>query len=182
VSGIALRILEDHSGQALPELSPEAFSALCLPAGEIGEIVVSGPLVQKGYCNPEDDAETKIRVGDAVWHRTGDAGRLDADGVLWLLGRARAKVLAGGKPLYPFAVEAAASLFPQIRKAALATVRDKIILALEGGPLLPVQRASILKMHPAVGAIRYLERIPVDRRHQSKVLYAELERLLQNDR
>ncbi len=117
MQSISLRILKDSTGQALPELGPEEFDSLCLPSGQAGEIVVSGPLVQRGYMSPDDDAETKIRVSDAVWHRTGDAGYCDEQGVLWLLGRCGAKIEVNGRQVNPFAVEAAASLLPQVHRA-----------------------------------------------------------------
>ncbi|MFO1448420.1 MAG: AMP-binding protein [Opitutaceae bacterium] len=46
----------------------------------IGEIVVAGDHVLKGYLGGHGDAETKFKVGDETWHRTGDAGSLDAAG------------------------------------------------------------------------------------------------------
>lgn len=179
VKSIRLRILEDNAGRALPALSREAFEALCLPSGRAGEIVVSGPLVQKGYMNPEDDAETKIRVGDTVWHRTGDAGYCDKDGTLWLLGRCGAKIEVDAGCLYPFAVEAAACLLPQVRRAALVRARGRIVLAVEGDALDEAQKADLMKIHGALDEVIPLSYIPVDARHNSKVLYAELRKLLE---
>ena len=57
-----------------------------------GEIVVSGAHVGAGYVGGVGDAETKFRVGEVIWHRTGDAGYLDAHGRLWLLGRCSARI------------------------------------------------------------------------------------------
>lgn len=177
VGTVQLRILQDSTGQALPLLTEKAFSSLCLPPGQTGEIVVSGPLVQKGYMNPEDDAETKIRVGDTVWHRTGDAGYCDADGVVWLMGRCSAKIQTQDKTLYPLAVEAAAALLPHTRRSALVRVRDKVLLAVEGEEIPEAQRESFMKEHSALDAIVFLPHIPVDSRHNSKVLYNELRTL-----
>ena len=179
VESISLRILEDSAGRALPALQQEEFDALCLPPGRVGEIVVSGPLVQKGYMNPEDDAETKIRVGEAIWHRTGDAGYCDEDGILWLLGRCGAKIEVDGGYLYPFAVEAAASLLTEARRTALVRARGNIILAVEGEALSDAQRADLMKSHGALDEVVSLSYIPVDARHNSKVLYAELRNRLE---
>jgi len=181
VENICLRILEDNTGRALPVLTLEEFAALCLPPGRAGEIVVSGALVQKGYMNPEDDAETKIRVGDIVWHRTGDAGRCDEDGTLWLLGRCGAKIRTGSGQVYPFAVEAAACLLPEVRRAALVQARGKVILAIEADSLSEAQRASLMNIHSALDEVILLAHIPVDTRHNTKVLYAELRRLLEQN-
>ncbi|HEX8569322.1 MAG TPA: AMP-binding protein, partial [Caulobacteraceae bacterium] len=51
------------------------------------EIQVSGPHVNGGYLDPADDATTKVNRDGRLWHRTGDAGRFDEHGRLWLLGR-----------------------------------------------------------------------------------------------
>lgn len=52
--------------------------------GEIGEIVVTGQHVLKGYLDGRGDDETKFRVEEEIWHRTGDSGYLDEQGRLWL--------------------------------------------------------------------------------------------------
>ncbi|MBN1249707.1 MAG: AMP-binding protein, partial [Anaerolineae bacterium] len=62
--------------------------AQVLPTGEIGEIVVKGPVVTRTYLNrPEKTAEAKIREGKEIWHRMGDLGYFDAQGRLWFCGR-----------------------------------------------------------------------------------------------
>ncbi|HUH83710.1 MAG TPA: AMP-binding protein [Stellaceae bacterium] len=75
-----------------------------LPAGEIGEIVVRGPLVFRGYWRRDDDTAAAWRND---WHHTGDLGRFDADGYLWYAGRSPAKELIkpGGENVYPAEVE-----------------------------------------------------------------------------
>jgi long-subunit acyl-CoA synthetase (AMP-forming) len=65
------------------------------------EIQVAGAHVNGGYLDPAHDAENKIREGDTVWHRTGDAGALGADGRLWLLGRIGSEVTLGGRRVFP---------------------------------------------------------------------------------
>ena len=72
--------------------------------GQVGEIVMKGPMVFKGYWNlPEDNART-FREG---WHHTGDLGRFDEDGFLWYEGRKAEKELIkpGGENVYPAEVE-----------------------------------------------------------------------------
>jgi acyl-CoA synthetase (AMP-forming)/AMP-acid ligase II len=64
-----------------------------LPRGEIGEIIVRGPVVTRCYdALPEATAAAKIVEGDTVWHRMGDCGYLDADGRLWFCGRQAERV------------------------------------------------------------------------------------------
>lgn len=94
-----------------------------LPAGEIGEVVMKGPLVFKGYWNlPEDNAKT-FRGG---WHHTGDLGRFDADGFLWYEGRKADKELIkpGGENVYPAEVEKAILEHPAVEQTAVFGVPD----------------------------------------------------------
>ena len=94
-----------------------------LPAGEIGEITVKGPVVFKGYWNlPEDTAQAFH--GD--WHHTGDLGRFDADGFLWYEGRKAEKELIkpGGENVYPAEVEKVILEHPAIEKTVVFGVPD----------------------------------------------------------
>src|SRR6185369_11013626 len=96
-----------------------------------GEIVVAGGHVLRGYLHGHGDEETKIRVGDAIWHRTGDAGYLDDRGRLWLLGRCSARIVDARGTLWPFAVECAARAVEGVERAALAEVDGGRVLALQ---------------------------------------------------
>ena len=87
------------------------------------EIVVTGDHVVKGYVDSSDDASTKTLIDNEIWHRTGDAGKLDDRGRLWLLGRVKERV---GK-IYPFSVEAAARTIPSITNAAFFASNGKKI-------------------------------------------------------
>jgi acyl-CoA synthetase (AMP-forming)/AMP-acid ligase II len=75
-----------------------------LPAGQVGEIVVRGPMVFLGYWRRDDDNTLTFRSG---WHHTGDMGRFDDDGYLWYAGRSPTKELIkpGGENVYPAEVE-----------------------------------------------------------------------------
>lgn len=151
VDSIALRIVED-------------------------EIQVSGPQVLKGYLDGIGDAENKCHEKGEIWHRTGDAGHLDADGGLWLLGRCTAKL---GK-CFPFAVEAAAVASEGIQLAGLVEVNGKRILAVQS---LPGQEPNGEKLS-AICRRNQLDawthvHIPTDRRHNAKVDYPALTRQLQ---
>jgi len=73
-----------------------------LPFGEIGEILVSGSIVMRGYWqNPQATAKT-IRDG---WLRTGDMGAMDADGFVTLHDRSKDMIISGGSNIYPREVE-----------------------------------------------------------------------------
>ena len=75
---------------------------------EDGEIRVAGPHVNESYLDASQNAETKVMRDGRIWHRTGDAGRLDEQGRLWLLGRMNAQI--GG--IDPFAFKTAARFWP----------------------------------------------------------------------
>lgn len=136
------------------------------------EILVAGDHVNKGYLDPARNASTKIAIDGEIWHRTGDAGRLDAQGRLWLLGRVDGR--AAGK--FPFAVECAALGWPGVRRAALVEKDGRALLAIEGD----ANEAGNWRARAATLGVeaRPLAAIPLDRRHASKVDYAALRRLL----
>lgn len=94
-----------------------------LPAGEVGEIVLRGPTVFKGYWNNEAATQHTFRNG---WHHTGDMGRFDADGYLFYAGRAPEKELikTGGENVYPAEVEGALKQHPAIAEAVVIGVPD----------------------------------------------------------
>ena len=94
-----------------------------LPAGEIGEIAVKGPMVFKGYWNLAEDTAAAFRGG---WQHTGDLGRFDVDGFLWYEGRKAEKELIkpGGENVYPAEVEKAILEHPGVEKTVVFGVPD----------------------------------------------------------
>jgi olefin beta-lactone synthetase len=178
VKEIRLRIVRaDELPQG--EMGETEFSRLHQPPGETGEILVAGDHVLNGYVGGHGDQETKLRVGATIWHRTGDAGYLDEKGRLWLLGRWSARIVREGKVLFPFAVECAAGSHPAVESAALSTRRGKTVLAIElrrGGKVptldeLNLATAGIDEIHP-------VKKMPLDKRHNAKIDYPALEKLL----
>lgn len=178
VSSISLQILRDQWGHAISPLCDSEFRSLCLPAGEVGEIVVSGAHVLPGYLNGAGDAETKFDVAGMRWHRTGDLGRLDSGGRLWLLGRASAKIEDDRGLLYPFAVECAAQQIPGVRRAAVLQVGRRRVLAVELAP--PATPGRILGdlRDAKLDEVRAVRSIPLDKRHNAKIDYVALRRML----
>ncbi len=87
-----------------------------LSTGEIGELWVRGPMVVKGYWNrPEATAETFVDG----WVRTGDLARLDEEGFLYIVDRAKDMVIRGGENIYSIEVENVLYAHPAVTDAAL---------------------------------------------------------------
>jgi acyl-CoA synthetase (AMP-forming)/AMP-acid ligase II len=173
---IRVRILPDRWGTPIPSLAPSAFERDTLPVRRAGEIVVSGGHVVPGYLDGEGDEETKILVGGQIWHRTGDAGYVDGEGRLWLLGRCSARVADGGGVLYPLAVECAASRVSGVRRSAFLRHRGRRVLVVETDQTDAFPRRSLL--HQLAWAhleeVITIRRIPVDGRHNAKIDLAAL--------
>jgi acyl-CoA synthetase (AMP-forming)/AMP-acid ligase II len=89
--------------------------------GEIGEIVVRGNGVMKEYFkNPEKTAET-IKNG---WLYTGDLGRIDRDGFIWLVDRRKDVIICGGEKVYPIEVEEVLLRHPKIHDVGVIGFPD----------------------------------------------------------
>lgn len=178
VEEVDLRIIRDSWGTPLGPLTDDEFAALAVEAGQAGEIVVSGDHVLSGYLGGIGDGEAKIHVGGRVWHRTGDAGRMDSLGRVWLLGRCAEK-LPGDAFCYPFAIECALREdFPEIRMAALDWEGRRTLVV--GKKCASAEAAGIEVRAGDFGIERviFLDSIPLDRRHQAKVDYPALRELL----
>ena len=174
VDGLDVAVVAVARGVSLGCLTRAQFAAMKLPAGDIGEIVVSGPHVVPGYLNGLGDEETKFQVEGQRWHRTGDTGFFDEDGRIWLTGRTSAIIkLEDGAALYPFQLEAALSFFPEISACALVQNAETIILVVEQeGRQLPSETGSLLERF-AVQEVVFAG-IPRDKRHNAKVDYPAL--------
>ena len=86
-------------------------------AGEIGELMVRGPLVMKGYYR--DPGRTAEVIGPDGWLRTGDLARVDADGYIYIVGRLKELIIRSGFNVYPPEVEAVLSSHPNVALAAV---------------------------------------------------------------
>lgn len=172
IAEIQLRIIPDQWGKFVTQTNP-------LAPMETGEIVVSGEHVLQGYLDGEGDSETKFPIDETIWHRTGDAGYLDHDGRLWLLGRCAAKVSDARGDIYPFAVECVAMSFPFVRRCAFVLHEGKRLLAVEGD--LSGSNAAPLRQAlewAKIDELREMKAVPVDARHNAKVNYPKLRKLL----
>lgn len=90
-----------------------------VPAGQPGEIVVRGPNVTKGYLNRPEETAAAIRAG---WFHTGDIGRVDEDGLVYLMDRTKDMVVTGGENVYSTEVEQALYQHPDVSECAVIGV------------------------------------------------------------
>jgi long-chain acyl-CoA synthetase len=92
-----------------------------LPAGELGEIVVKGPNVMQGYWHSDEETQAMFVDG---WMRTGDIGRMDADGFFYVVERAKDMIIAGGFNVYPREIEEVLYNHPAVLEAAVTGIPD----------------------------------------------------------
>jgi long-chain acyl-CoA synthetase len=93
-----------------------------LPTGEVGELVIRGYNVMKGYYRRPEATREAFRNG---WFHTGDMGRKDEDGYLYIVDRKKDMIIRGGFNVYPREVEEVLYGHPAVREAAVVGVPDR---------------------------------------------------------
>lgn len=92
-----------------------------LPTGTVGEIQIKGPAVTPGYWKaPEETGKTFVNG----WFRTGDAGRVEADGIIYIVDRLKDMFISGGENVYPAEIENALTEISEVAAAAVVGVDD----------------------------------------------------------
>jgi long-chain acyl-CoA synthetase len=111
-----------------------------LPPNEIGEIVVKGPQVMKGYWNRPEETEQTLKDG---WLLTGDLGYMDEKGYFYVVDRKKDMIIAGGFNIYPREIEEVLYEHPAIQEVVAAGIPDpyrgetvKAYVVLKDGELL----------------------------------------------
>jgi long-chain acyl-CoA synthetase len=105
VAGVEMKVVDD-AGQELPQ-------------GEVGEIVIRGHNVMKGYWNRPDATAETIVDG---WLRTGDMAKVDEDGYFFIVDRKKDMIIRGGLNVYPREIEEVLYEHPAVREAAVVGV------------------------------------------------------------
>ena len=164
-----------------------------LPQGEIGELIVQGPVVTRQYVTrTEANALGKIPDGETVWHRLGDVGYLDERDRFWICGRLAHRVLTAEGPMFTLRCEAIFNRHEDVFRSALVGIgtagqqRPVIVLEPEKGRMPPTSeaRAALLReIHELARSHPLTERIedfllhpafPVDIRHNAKIFREKL--------
>lgn len=155
----------------------DELKQLEVPTGNIGEIIVSGSHVLREYFNNETALKrNKIFVQDDCWHRTGDSGYVDETGAIYLTGRCNTLIYEKGKIIAPFIYE---NYFQSIEGVEIATIvkKDrKLIAVIEANKNADKKMISEQINHAVqlVDEIKFLNKIPRDPRHNSKIDYSRL--------
>jgi len=131
--GVGLRV---HDDKGLP-----------LPAGEIGGIEVKGPNVFKGYWRmPEKTAD---EFTTDLWFKTGDVGRVDAQGYVNIVGRSKDLIISGGYNVYPAEIESLINELPGVAESAVVGVPhadfgEAVVAVLVARPGAGVDGAAVI--------------------------------------
>jgi long-chain acyl-CoA synthetase len=93
-----------------------------LPADQIGEVVIGGPRVMRGYWNRPDATRDVLRDG---WYHTGDMGYFDDENNLYIVDRKKDMIITGGENVYSVEVESVISTHPAVFEVAVIGVPDE---------------------------------------------------------
>ena len=156
----------------------ENFESMWLETGKVGEICVEGNHVLKEYYNSEKAQKfAKIHYQEQIWHRTGDAGYLDNDGNLFLMGRVKNRFEHNGKEVYVFPIENALLEIDGIEIGTILKINGKIIIVAETkipqGKLEQELRTRNFTFDKLI-----ITKIPRDPRHNSKIDYDKLKNII----
>ncbi|EEG76874.1 AMP-dependent synthetase and ligase [Dethiobacter alkaliphilus AHT 1] len=92
-----------------------------MPVGEVGELIVRGPQVMKGYWNKPEETAQMIKDG---WLHTGDMARMDEQGYFYIADRIKDMIISGGFNIYPREVEEVLYEHPKVQEAAVVGIPD----------------------------------------------------------
>lgn len=172
VPGCDIRIVDPVSGKDVAQGAP-------------GEVWVRGANVVTGYWNAPEATEEAFVDG---WYRTGDVGRLDELGFLFILDRIKDMLIRGGENIYCAEVENALSSHPSIAEVAVIGVPDRVLGEVVGAVVVPRQRGvfdrSALDRHATDLPVHkrpahyFVHDGPLPRNAAGKILKRELGRLM----
>jgi olefin beta-lactone synthetase len=178
--------INDGPIRSLGEMEP-------LANGEIGELIVRGPVVTREYVTRcEWNSLAKIPDGPDVWHRMGDAGYLDAQDRFWFCGRVAHRLLTADGPMFTIPCEAIFNNHPAVLRSALVGIgkpgSQRPVMIVEcwpdKRPRTRAARESLLSELKQLGRTNPLTEsisdflihpaMPVDIRHNAKIFREKL--------
>jgi long-chain acyl-CoA synthetase len=108
IEGVEMKLVDDDGAD--------------VPAGEIGEIVIKGHNIMKGYWDRPDATEEAIKDG---WFHSGDMGKVDDDGYFFIVDRKKELIIRGGYNVYPREIEEVLYEHPAVQEVAVVGVEDE---------------------------------------------------------
>jgi acyl-CoA synthetase (AMP-forming)/AMP-acid ligase II len=195
IENIKVKIIKSHD-----EIISKLSDATILSTHEIGEIIVQGVTVTREYLQlPLETTKSKIVDDDnKFWHRMGDVGFLDENGLLWFCGRKAHCVKTTEGILYPIQCEAIFNQHPQVRKSALVGLgpddektpaivierKDDQFLQGKSRSIFESELLTLAKKYPHtknISKIYYSTAFPVDVRHNIKIDRLALKREIEEN-
>lgn len=162
-----------------PKLGPEGITPFVQAQGELGEIIVRGNHVNRGYIdNPQANLENKIPETDgSIWHRTGDVGYFDKEGMLWLTGRVKDAVSHFGRMIQPLPIEAELDGLEEVVRSAIVSSQKApnghvFIQPAEGQDTESLEKIvlkHIIERGLDAMQVEFVDKMAVDGRHNSKI-------------
>jgi len=110
VDGVEMKVVDDQDND--------------VPAGDVGEIVIRGHNVMKGYWNRQDATDETMRGG---WFHSGDMAKVDDDGYFYIVDRKKDLIIRGGYNVYPREIEEVLYEHPAVREAAVVGIPDEAL-------------------------------------------------------
>ena len=159
-----------------------------VPRGEVGEVVVRGDNVMLGYWNRPDDTAAAVRDG---WMHTGDGGRMDDNGYVFIVDRIKDMIITGGENVYSAEVENALAKHPAVAAVAVIGVPDPdwgervhaVVVLLPGQNVTEEQlRAhckTLIAGYKAPRSVDFVDAMPMS--GAGKILKRELRKQYWND-
>jgi acyl-CoA synthetase (AMP-forming)/AMP-acid ligase II len=163
----------------------------------VGEISVRGEVVTHAYAeDPRATSAAKVHDAGTVWHRTGDAGYFDDDGLLWTVGRVAHRIDTSAGTRWPVPLENICDLHPRVRRTALVGAGDSgrthtcLVIEPRSGEWPPTDSERLAfqlemeallrsRAHPSELAstpdrVLFHPNLPVDVRHNAKIRREEV--------
>jgi acyl-CoA synthetase (AMP-forming)/AMP-acid ligase II len=139
-----------------------------VPRGEPGELLVKGPGVMKEYYKNPEATESTLKDG---WLLTGDIARVDEDGFIWLVDRAKDIIITGGENIFPVEIENHIMEHPKVQDVGVIGLPDERL-----GEIV----AAIIKAKPGQTLteeeiVKYCEELPRYKRPR-KIIFSEVPR------
>jgi acyl-CoA synthetase (AMP-forming)/AMP-acid ligase II len=183
LAGVTVRIVP---------ITEEAFEewndSFAEPANVVGEIVVQSSATTRAYFNrPESNRAAKIPHGQEIFHRMGDVGYFDNDGLLWYCGRKSHRVTTPDGVFFTEQIEHIFNAHPQVFRTALVGVDGQPVLWVElkkrahvNADTIRHELMELASGHSQAATIKtflFMKKFPTDVRHNSKIIRERLAEL-----